>query len=110
MVFVETIVFTKRIQRLGLEGALKDLQERLLRNPETGALDPGTGGVRKVRMADPSRGKGTRGGARVHYLWLPHVDRVYLLFAYSKDEATTLSQAQKAALKAIVDEIKDKAR
>jgi len=77
LVFVETSVFTKRI-------ALE-----LLENPAAGDLDPGTGGLRKVRMADPTRGKGKRGGARVHYLWLPHRDVIYLLFAYSKDEDAT---------------------
>ena len=79
MVFVETSVFTKRIARLGLEDALRRLQRELLENPNAGDLDPGTGGLRKVRMADPTRGKGKRGGARVHYLWLPHRDVIYLL-------------------------------
>ena len=72
MVFVETSVFTKRIVRLGLDDALRGLQLELLENPTAGDLDPGTGGLRKVRMPDPTRGKGKRGGGRVHYLWLPH--------------------------------------
>ena len=71
-----------------------------------GDLDPGTGGLRKVRMTDPTRGKGKRGGARVHYLWLPHRERIYLLFAYSKDEDDTLSQQQKKVLRAVVEGIK----
>jgi len=94
LVFVETSVFTKRI-------ALE-----LLENPAAGDLDPGIGGVRKVRMADPTRGKGKRGGARVHYLWLPHRDVIYLLFAYSKDEDATLSEPQKKVLRAVVEGIK----
>ena len=94
LVFVETSVFTKRI-------ALE-----LLENPAAGDLDPGTGGLRKVRMADPTRGKGKRGGARVHYLWLPHRDVIYLLFAYSKDEDATLSEPQKKVLRAVVEGIK----
>ena len=105
MVFVETAVFTKRIVRLGLEGALRRLQLELLENPIAGDLEPRTGGLRKVRMADPARGKGKRGGARVHYLWLPHKDVIYLLFAYSKDEANTLSEEQKKALREVVESI-----
>ena len=70
--FVETKVFTKRVAALGLEDQLRELQLELLANPEAGATDPGTGGLRKVRMADPTRGKGKRGGARVHYLLLRH--------------------------------------
>ena len=106
MVFVETSVFTKRIARLGLEDALRGLRLELLKNPTAGDLDPGTGGLRKVRMVDPTRGKGKRGGARVHYLWLPDREVIYLLFAYSKDEDDTLSERQKKALRAVVEGIK----
>jgi hypothetical protein len=56
-------------------------------------------------MADPARGKGKRGGARVHYLWLPHRDVIYLMFAYSKDEANGLSEQQKKELRAVVEAI-----
>ena len=86
MQFVETTVFTKRVADLGLEEQVRGLQLELLRNPEAGVVDPGTGGLRKVRMADPGRGKGKRGGARVHYLLLQHRDRIYFLFVYGKDE------------------------
>jgi hypothetical protein len=106
LIFVETGVFTKRVARLGLEEALRELQKELLQNPLGGDLDPGTGGLRKVRIPDPGRGKGKRGGARVHYLWLPHVERIYLLFVYSKDEGDTLSHEQKKALKSVVEAIK----
>jgi hypothetical protein len=58
--FVETSVFTRRIVALALEEPLRELQLHLLRDPEAGALDPGTGGLRKVRMGDPGRGKGKR--------------------------------------------------
>lgn len=74
--FVETSAFTWRVVSLDLEGSLRSLQLELAANPLKGKLDPGTGGLRKVRMADPGRGKGKRGGARVHYLWLPQRRRV----------------------------------
>lgn len=66
--FVETTVFTRRLRDLGLDDNLKDIQEVLLRRPAAGVLDPGTGGLRKLRM--PARGKGKSGGARIHYLYL----------------------------------------
>jgi len=106
LVFVETSTFTTRIARLGLEDALRGLQLELVENPTAGDLDPGTSGLRKVRMADLTSGKGKRGGARVHYLWLPHRDVIYLLFAYSKDEDATLSKQQKKVLRAVVEGIK----
>ena len=96
--FVEAKVFTDRVTRMGLEESVRALQAILLAAPEAGDLDPGTGGLRKIRIANPRRGKGKRSGARVHYLWLPRVRRIYLLFVYGKDEATTLSRGQKQAL------------
>lgn len=104
--FVETTMFTRRIGHLGLEDGLRELQLALLENPETGALDPGTGGLRKVRMAVPHSGKGKRGGVRVHYLLLPHKRLIYLLFVYGKDEAAALSQEQKRQLRGVVEAIK----
>lgn len=106
MTFVETAVFTNRVVRLGLEDALRELQIELAARPELGDVDPGTGGLRKVRMPDPARGKGKRGGARVHYLPVPHRQLIYMVFVYSKDEAETLTGDQKRVLSAIVRQIK----
>lgn len=108
--FVETVVFTRRIERLGLEEDLRELQLALLDNPQAGRLDPGTGGLRKVRMPAAGRGKGKSGGARVHYLYLPHVSRLYLMFAYAKNEDDTLSPSQKRELSKIVTSIKAELR
>ena len=104
--FVEAKVFTDRVTRMGLEETVRALQSELLMAPEAGDLDPGTGGLRKIRMADPRRGKGKRSGSRVHYLWLPRVRRIYLLFVYGKDEASTLTRSQKQALTAMSRAIK----
>lgn len=106
LTFVESRIFSDRVARMGLDTAVRELQATLLLMPGAGDLDPGTGGLRKIRMPDPSRGKGKRSGARVHYLWLPHVSRIYLLFVYGKDEAASLSPAQKHALAMITRTIK----
>jgi hypothetical protein len=106
LTFVETSVFTKRMAALGLEGSLRGLQLELLDNPEAGDVEPGTAGLRKIRIGDPTRGKGKRGGARVHYLWLPHRGRIYLLFVYGKNEASTLTVNQKKQLREVVAHIK----
>jgi hypothetical protein len=60
--FIETTGFTDLIRKLGLETDLHVLQQELLENPTRGKLDPGTGGLRKIRMPDSSRGKGKSGG------------------------------------------------
>jgi hypothetical protein len=107
--FVETATFTRRVIALGLEESLRRLQHELVANPEAGDLEPGTGGLRKVRMSDPGRGKGKRGGARAHYLWLTHRDRIYLLFVYGKNESSKLTAEQKRQLREIAVRIRAEA-
>ena len=106
LAFIETTAFTRRVGEQGLEEDLRELQQELLRNPEKGALDPGTGGLRKVRMRIRATGKGKSSGARVHYLWLPHRGRIYLMFVFGKNEASTLTADQKKKLREVVARIK----
>ena len=47
----------------------REFQNMLLKNPTKGDVIAGTGGLRKVRFADPRRGKGKRGGLRAIYYW-----------------------------------------
>ena len=102
LTFVETSVFTKRIAALGLEESLRGLQLELLDNPNAGNVEPGTAGLRKMRLGDPSRSKWNRGGARVHYLRLPHRARIYLMFVYGQNEASTFTADPQQTLRALV--------
>ena len=106
LTFVETTVFTRRISALGLEDSLRGLQLELLEHPEAGDVEPATAGLRKVRLGNPTRGKGKRGGARVHYLWLRDRGRIYLMYVYGKNEASGLTPEQKKQLREIVLQIK----
>ena len=63
----------------------------------------GTGGIRKLRVALPGRGK--RGSTRVAYLFLEVRDRVYFLLAYAKAEQVNLSAADKKVLRMLVTEL-----
>lgn len=85
---------------------LVTVEVAILINPKCGDVVQGTGGVRKFRSEDLERGKGKRGGYRVLYLDLPHVERTYILFLYDKGEADDLSRNGKKLIKALVDEIK----
>lgn len=98
--FIETAVFTRRVIALGLEPGVRTLQEALSVNPTASALEPGTGGLRKVRMPDVARATGKRGGARVHYLHMPRHAVIYLLYVYAKRDTDALNADQRRALKA----------
>jgi hypothetical protein len=104
IVFVESPPFSRRIATLGLEEELRELQEALRRNPLAGSVDAGTGGMRKVRMRRPGRGK--RGGARVHYLYLESVAVIYMGFVYGKDEQDALTPEQKKAFQLVSVHVK----
>ncbi len=57
-------------------------------------------------MSSRSGGRGKRGGARVHYLWVPSRALIYLVFVYSKGEVETLTKEQRTALSRVVRKIK----
>jgi hypothetical protein len=79
-------------------------ERRLLMDPEAGAVLPGSGGVRKMRVALPGRGK--RGGARVIYYYRSERRRIYLLFAYGKSETATLSPRGIALMRSLVRKLR----
>ena len=61
-VFVEISTFTKKVERSGGHELLLRIQTELLERPDSGAVIPGAGGLRKLRVADLKRGKEKRGG------------------------------------------------
>lgn len=63
-VFIEMSSFRKRVDDEGPD-AMRLIQDELLENLEGGQVIQGTGGLRKLRVADDGRNKGKRGGYRV---------------------------------------------
>lgn len=86
---------------------MRRIEEEILKNPEAGTSVAGTGGVRKLRIEDPSRGKGKRGDNRVLYLDLPDCSETFLITFYGKDEADDLSSDGKKLIAQIVAAIKE---
>ena len=104
--FIEAKWFTVELAECKSLGLLENIQALILEDPERGDLIQGTGGVRKLRAADPSRGKGKRGGYRILYLDLPDRDHTHLLLLYDKGSADNITADEKRAIKALVDQIK----
>jgi hypothetical protein len=105
--FIETPEFTEWVREYLSDEHLADLQRELQNDPDSGAVMPGCGGLRKLRMADPRRGKGKRGGARVIYLHVAEADVIYLMDIYGKDEREDLTADQKKVLKRLADEYRE---
>lgn len=83
-----------------LKACIKEIAD----NPQAGS-DLG-GGVRKIRMAIKSKGKGKSGGARVitfNYLLDDQTRDVTLMTVYDKSERSTISDQEISALKTKID-------
>ena len=100
MELIETAVFTRQVEAALSDEAYLVLQWHLLLAPDAGAIIPGSGGLRKLRVALPGRGK--RGGARLIYYWEKAKSRLYLLFLYPKSERADLTRAQLMVLRKLV--------
>jgi hypothetical protein len=105
--FVESSGFTAQLKRIE-EGIriLSHVQKLIMENPEAGDVVQGTGGIRKVRIPDPTRGKGTRGGLRVMFLDLPDREVTHLLVVFGKGEKDDISSSDKKELKSLVEILK----
>ena len=82
LVFIETSIFRKTAEALLSDATMRALEDMLLENPRAGAVEDGTGGARKIRVALPGRGKSA--GARVLYIYVEHTARIYYLLVYPR--------------------------
>jgi hypothetical protein len=104
MTFTEHPVFTRRIMELLSDEEYREFQAELAANPEAGDVIPGLGGLRKVRLALPGRGK--RGGARVLYLLFVRAETVFLLYVFTKGEFEDLPPDKRRVIRGLVEGIK----
>ncbi|MBQ9334785.1 RelE toxin of RelE / RelB toxin-antitoxin system [Lachnospiraceae bacterium XBB2008] len=106
--FIEVPLFSKRWAEIGLgDDELLALQIMLLKDPQSGPVMEGTGGIRKVRFPLENRGKS--GGVRVCYADFEEYEVTYLITAFTKDEQSNLTKEEKNVLKKLVKALKDEA-
>ncbi len=95
--------FEDNARRLLGKVGFDDMLEFLARRPKAGRIIQGTGGLRKVRIARP--GKGKSGGPRVIYYYHNEDTPILLLLIYAKADQENMTDEQKAQLKKHVDAI-----
>jgi len=100
MVFIETSLFTKLLDKYLSDDEYQVLQEYLMAHPKSGDMVRGSGGVRKMRWATGNKGKS--GGIRVIYYWKSADDEIWMLTLYAKNEWATIGAN---VLKQIAQEI-----
>lgn len=102
MDIVETSIFTRQVQALLSDDDYRELQLALILHPDSGAIIPGSGGLRKIRWSMQGRGK--RGGVRVIYYWIDAQNKILMLFMYAKNDQEDLTPEQLKVLRKIVEE------
>jgi hypothetical protein len=109
-VFIESFEFTEWVTEYLTDEGLAVLQRDLISDPDSGDVMPGCGGLRKLRIADPRRGKGKRGGIRVIYLHVPEANVIYLITVYNKNQKDNLSGDERRLYRQFADLLKQRAR
>ena len=99
---VQTPTFLADAKAAGVEDdELSAIATTIAADPQAGDLIPGTGGARKVRIG--GRGKGKSGGYRVITYYAAEDVPVFLLALISKGQRADISQAERNALRTILD-------
>lgn len=93
---IETPPYLAEAERLFSAEERATIIDTVSTDPRCGVVIPGTGGVRKLRVAASGRGK--RGGARVIYLFGGEDVPVFLLTVFAKNERSDLSQKERGNL------------
>src|SRR3954463_13812278 len=100
--FIELPHFTSRLYDYLTEEGFQELQEYMRQHPTVGAVQPGTGGCRKLRWA--AKGHGKRGGARIIYLYVAANGVIWLLSIYAKNEDENISLELLRRLRSQIDD------
>lgn len=97
--------YLRACRAMGLdEVAMRDIEAELASAPDMHPVIRGLRGVRKARVA--LAGCGKRGGGRVIYYVALSPSVLFLLTAYAKNEQDDLTESQRRAILAAMDEIK----
>lgn len=86
--FIETKLFSRLLGEFLSDDDYAQLQGALIEAPERGAIVSGSGGVRKLRWAQPGRGK--RGGVRIIYYAKIREGVIWMLTIYAKNEEESI--------------------
>jgi hypothetical protein len=107
--FIYVKKFDEKWNKLGLtDNDLIPLEEYLLEKPNAGVVVKGTGGLRKLRWKLPDTGKSD--GVRVAYIDVVVREKVYMLDLFPNNEKDNYSDAERNALKQLVNELKKESK
>jgi hypothetical protein len=89
---------------------LRALEMAIMRDPAGAAVMKGTGGLRKIRFAPSSRGKGKSGSMRVGFAQFPECGQIYLVSMFLKKDADNLTAGDCRNIRLILADLADSLR
>lgn len=99
----ETASFIADAKKLFTEEELAALKFAVAVDPVAGDVIEGTGGIRKLRVPLPGRGKS--GGARLIYFYRNDQMPIFFLAAYAKSEQINISAGERRTMKKLVEQL-----
>jgi hypothetical protein len=110
-VFIQTKSFAAEARRLRLSlEDVREIENEISTDPTAWPVIAGTNGLRKMRFASETSGRGKSGGFRVCYFVVDEARHVYLATLFGKNESANLSKADCHVLAAMITGIKAKYR
>jgi hypothetical protein len=77
---------------------LQALENAIQKAPEAPPVMKGTGGLRKMRFAPPSRHTGKRGAFRVGFAYFPIKAAIFVAALFAKNDADNFTMAERAEI------------
>lgn len=97
MEIIETHIFTEKICDILTDDEYNELQNYLVKEPTSGDIIKGSGGLRKLRWKLKRSGKS--GGIRNIYYYIQDKQQIYMIYVYQKNRQADLTQKQIRLLK-----------
>jgi hypothetical protein len=96
--------FAREWDRLGLQDDdLRELEQLILSDPDSGALVQGTGGLRKLRFSPSRWRRGKRGALRVGYSQNARLEKVAVIAVYTKADQSDLTPGERRDIKQLLE-------
>jgi hypothetical protein len=104
--FVQLSTFSRKWGKLGLtDDDLRALEVVIMTGPSRPAVMRDSGGLRKIRFADESSGRGKSGAFRICYVYFAEYSVVVLITIFDKSEQCNLSVADRRGIASVIREI-----
>ena len=101
--FIETPLFSRLVTEYLPDEEYRKLQAALVAEPESGAVIPGSGGVRKLRWSRSGMGK--RGGLRVIYYLRSQRGVIWMLTLYPKNVSENIPAQVLRQIRREIDDV-----